>query len=252
MKRNVRLVLLAVGVYAIFLVVTLPARVAVRYLVRDLPSTLTLAGAHGTVWDGQATLMIISTSGLDAQALSTMHFALSPLALLIGRMRYDLSFKGALAGAVQVAWEGQAVTLSNLRITVPAQKMAPLMPTAQSMGPSGLVTVTAHRLVWAAHPMGIGTLTWTQAGLVSAPVNPLGSYTVRFGFNAAGFYYRIRTLQGPLWIHGHGRDRFSDNLLTFNGIIKGRGYRLSGLLQTIGQPDGAQGRAVMMQVPFAF
>ena len=247
MKRKVLYGLLALGAYGIFLLVTAPARVVLPDLVGGLPTSLRAADIHGTIWDGRLALFVSTNSGADP--LSRVRFRFTPLALIDGRAGYDLHFAGAVQGHMRVAVGRKVRVFSDVAVTAAAGTLAALVPAAQDFGPGGDLTLHAHRLVWGPHPSGKGTLTWEQAALVSAPVNPLGSYTARFVLASQALSYHVRTLTGPLRVTGRGRYRLAAGDLSFTGDVRGRGLRLGGLVQNMGVPDGHGGRRVNFRMP---
>ncbi len=247
MKRKVLYGLLALGAYGVFMLVTAPARVVVPDLVGVLPASLRVADIRGTIWDGRLALFVSTSSGADP--LSRVRFRFTPLTLIEGRAGYDLHFAGAVHGRMRVAAGRKVRVFSDLAVTAPAGTLAALIPAAQDFGPGGDLTLHARRLVWGPHPSGQGTLTWEQAALVSAPVNPLGSYAAHFVLTGQALSYRVHTLTGPLRVTGRGRYRLAAGDLSFTGDVRGRGLRLGGLVQNMGAPDGHGGRRLTFRMP---
>ena len=247
MRRKALYGLLALGAYAVFLLVTAPARVVLPDLIGGLPAFLRVADIHGTVWGGRLALFVSTNTGADP--LSRVRFRFTPLALIEGRAGYDLHLTGAVHGHMRIAFGRKVQAFSDLAITAPAGTLAVLIPAAENFGPGGDLTLHARTLVWGPHPLGRGTLTWDQAALVSAPVNPLGNYTARFVLASQALSYRIRTLTGPLRVTGHGRYRLAPGVLSFAGDVHGRGLRLGGLMGNIGVPDGRGGRRLTFRMP---
>lgn len=247
MRRKALYVLVALGAYGVFLLITAPARVVLPDVVSGLPAFLRIADIHGTIWDGRLALFVSTKTGADP--LSQVRFRFTPLALIEGRAGYDVRLKGAVQGHMRVAFGRHVQTFSNLAISAPAGTLAALVPAAQNFGPGGNLTLHAPKLLWGPHPSGHGTLSWNQAALVSAPVNPLGSYSARFVLANETLSYHIRTLTGPLRVTGRGRYQLAPGVLAFTGDVHGRGLRLGGLVQNIGVPDGRGGRRVTFRMP---
>ncbi len=245
--RKVGYVLLAILAYAIFLVATAPARVALPYLTQGLPPVVGITDVHGTIWDGRAALVLNTATGTEA--LSRVRFTFTPSPLFRGRIGYSLRLGGPLQGHMQTAFGSQVQEFSHVALSAPAGVLASLVPAAQNFGPGGHLALHARDLVWGPRPSGQGRLTWTRAALVSAPVNPLGTYDAHFVLAAPGVSYRIRTLSGALVVRGHGRYLFAGGVLSFEGDVRGDGLRLGGLVQNIGVPDGRGGRRVDFRMP---
>ncbi len=240
--RKLRYVLLAVLAYAIFLLATAPVRVVLPALTQGLPPGVSVTDVHGTIWGGRMELVLNTATGTEA--LSRVRFSFIAGALIRGRVGYALRLVGPVQGHMRTAFAAQVREFSDVALNAPAGLLASLIPAAQDFGPSGQLALRARTLVWGPHPAGQGTLTWSRAALVSAPVNPLGTYGARFVLAAPGMTYRIRTLSGALVVRGHGRYRIADRVLSFAGDVRGHGLRLGGLIQNIGVPDGAGGRRV--------
>ncbi len=245
--RKIGYVLLAILAYTIFLLATAPARVALPYLTQGLPPVVGVTDVHGTIWDGRVDLILNTATG--TQALSRVRFAFTPSPLFRGRIGYALHLTGPVQGHMQTAFGSQAQEFSDVALSAPAGVLASLVPAAQNFGPGGHLALHARDLVWGSRPSGRGTLTWTHAALVSAPLNPLGTYDAHFVLAAPGVSYRIRTRSGALIVTGHGRYLFAGSVLSFEGDVHGQGLRLGGLIQNIGVPDGRGGRKVDFHMP---
>jgi len=88
--RKWQVALLAVGLFLVFLVVTIPAPLAYgvlkKKLAPDLP--LLLGSVSGTVWSGRATPALIG-----GQRVDSLSWSIQPLALLIGRVQAQVEFR---------------------------------------------------------------------------------------------------------------------------------------------------------------
>ena len=247
MRRKALYGLLAFGAYGIFLLVTAPARVVLPKFILGLPAFIRVAHIHGTIWDGRLTLLV--STGAGADPLSRVRFRFTPWTLIEGRAGYDLHLNGTVQGHMRVAFGSKGQAFSDLALTMPAGTLAAWVPAAQNFGPGGHLALHARKLVWGPHPSGQGALTWSQAALVGAPVNPLGSYVSRFVLANQALSYHIHTLTGPLRVTGRGRCHLARGVLSFSGDVHGRGLRLGGLIQNIGVPDGRGGRRIHFRMP---
>ena len=245
---KLRYALLAILAYAVFLLATAPARVVLPYLTQRLPPMVAVTAVHGTIWGGRVDLVLTTATGREA--LSRVRFTFMASPLFRGRIGYALRLTGPVHGHMQTAFASQVQEFSDVALSVPAGVLASLIPAAQDFGPGGKLTLHARSLVWGPHPAGRGTLTWRDAALVSAPVNPLGTYDARFVLAAPGVVYRIQTLTGVLVVQGRGRYGFADGALSFTGDVRGHGLRLGGLVQSIGVPDAHGGRRVDFHMTF--
>lgn len=247
MRQRVLYVVLALAAYGLFLLATAPARIALPYLARDLPASLTLADARGSIWSGRVALLAHTAAG--PKALSRVRFSFSLLPILHGALGYDMHFSGPLRGHLVAAVGSRSADFSNLNLVAQAATLAVLVPAAQDFGPSGLLHLVAAHILWGPRLAGGGLLTWTQAALVSAPVSPLGTYEARFILRHGVVHYSVHTLSGRLEVSGRGGYVADTGILSFTGTVLGQGFRLGGLVQNIGTPNGRGGRRVSFEAP---
>lgn len=238
-------ILLALLVYGLFLLVTAPARFVVPYVERDLPPSLRVVDVRGTVWSGHLRLLVRAATGF--RTLSRVGFDFSILPLVQGRLAYVLHFSGPLRGRTRAALGTQTAELSDVNVAADVTTLSAFVPAAQDFGPSGTLEVKSPRLLWGPKPAGQGELVWENAALVSAPVNPLGSYEAQFVLHGMSLHYRLQTLRGRLTVRGRGQIFVQTGSLSFAGDVRGHGLRLSGLLQNIGTPDGRGGRRIAFE-----
>lgn len=245
MRQKVKYVLLALLVYGLFLLITAPARFVLPYLERDLPPSVRVVDVRGSVWSGHLRVLVHAVTGFVT--LSRVGFDFSMLPLAQGRLGYILHFSGPLRGRMRAAFGSQTAQLLDVNLTAQVATLSAFIPAAQDFGPTGTLDVRAPHLLWGPHPAGHGEVLWKDAALVSAPVNPLGSYKARFVFHGATLQYHLQTLKGRLTVAGHGRFFVQTRVLSFSGDVRGRGLRLGGLLQNIGVPDGRGGRRITFE-----
>ncbi len=245
MNRTALYVLGAGAAYAVFLVATAPARLARPYWDRDLPDGLRVVQVHGTIWSGGFTLLAPAA----AAPLSRVHFRFAIGPLMHGRFGYVVDLSGPVHGHLTAAFGSQTTALTDLAVSLPAARLAAFVPAAQDFGPGGVLTVRSPGLVWGPRPAGHGTLIWQDATLVSAPVNPLGTYVAHFVVATPAASYQIDTQEGRLVVRGRGRYRLTPGTLSFRGRVQAHGLRLQGLIQNIGSPDGHGGRRVVFRSP---
>lgn len=247
MRQRVLYAVLALLVYGVFLLATAPVRIALPYLRHDLPASLTIADARGSIWSGR--LALLAHTAIGAEALSRVHFSFALLPILHAELGYNMHFSGPLRGHMQAAVGSHSADLSDIDLVAQAATLAVLVPAAQDFGPSGLLHLVAAHILWGPRLAGRGLLTWTRAALISAPVNPLGSYRASFVLHQGTVHYSVRTLSGRLQVRGRGGYVVDTGILSFAGTVLGQGMRLGGLVQNIGTPNGHGGRHVSFEAP---
>ena len=247
MRQRAFYVVLALLVYGLFLLAIAPVRIALPYLTRDLPASLTIADARGSIWSGRVALLAHTATGTET--LSRVRFSFSILSIFHGELGYGMLFSGPLRGHMQVAVGSDSADLSDIDLVAQAATLAALVPAARDFGPSGILHLVAAHILWGRRLAGRGLLTWTRAALISAPVSPLGSYKASFILRQGAVRYSVRTLSGRLRVGGRGGYVVDTGILSFVGTVLGQGLRLGGLIQNIGTPDGHGGRRVSFETP---
>ena len=173
MKRKLWLVALGLLAFALFALVTLPARVVVDPLAAR---GVTVSGVTGTVWKGSA--QVVQAGAINVGAVQ---WDLHALPLLTGRAVADVKITRA-DGFVQTTLDvasGSKLILSDLTATLPLSALP------QSVGPrgwSGQLNAKLATLViengWPTNAAG----TVEVLDLVGPPRKPaaMGSYKVTF------------------------------------------------------------------------
>lgn len=250
MKRSLITVLTVLAGYALFLVATAPARLIVRVLRPSLPPALTFDAVHGSIWSGRAVLSV--HHGVIHQPLTTVHFEFWPAALMHGEWGYAVQCQGPVHGHARIAAGRHQFIVTALGLSAPITALVPLWPPLTQWGLGGTLSVTSHRLQFGGGTAaGRGQLTLVQARVVSLPVAPLGNYVLAFAMTPRGLRYRLRTRQGQLQIRGAGHYRRTAGVVTFHGLIRGRGLRLSGFMSSFGKTAAHGARAVTFTVRVA-
>lgn len=116
--RLVWLVLLGLFAYALFLLLSLPAAQAWNWLEDQVPAQA--FGLSGTVWNGQAAVVLQQGRRLEA-----VQWDVKPASLLTGRLRADLQARlpdGRLRGDVSLS-PGGRIAVRQLRLDMPAPEL---------------------------------------------------------------------------------------------------------------------------------
>lgn len=247
MRQRIFYGLLALLIYGVFLLATAPARVVLPYVAHDIPPSVVLADLRGSIWSGH--LALLARTATATERLSQVRFSFSVLSLFHGELGYEMHFSGPLRGHVLAALGSQSADFSHVDLVAHAAALTGFVPAAQSFGPSGVLHLTAPHILWGPKVAGRGLLTWTGAALVSAPVSPLGSYKASFILRHGAIRYVLRTITGRLQVSGRGGYMVDTGVLSFAGTVLGQGFRLGGLVQNIGTPNGRGGRRVSFEIP---
>lgn len=176
MKRALRYAALGVGLYALFVLLMVPASWLYRHGLQSRLGGVTLYGVHGTLWSGGAAVLHSPAVQLDK-----LHWQLHPWALLWGRVEAALDFRyqdapGRLVAARSLSGDWHA---RNVDLDMPAQSLMPMlrMPGAELGGRLSLhldsATVKQGRVIAAE-----GALNWERAALRRPLAVDLGSFAI--------------------------------------------------------------------------
>jgi hypothetical protein len=184
MKTTLRYVLLGVVLYALFMLMTVPAAWLYGHGLRSRLGGMTMYGVQGTLWSGQAAAL---RSG--AVQLEDVRWALHPWALLWGRGEAALDFHYQDAPGKMVAARSLSGDwyMHDVDLELPAAQLMPMlrMPGAELGGRLLLhldFLTVKHGRVTAAE----GTLNWEKASLRRPVAVELGSFVVTLKTTADG------------------------------------------------------------------
>lgn len=189
------IILLAALVFAIVLLVRLPAAWVLPVLHREL----TCAASAGSIWDGEC-----RGAKVRGVALDELRWHIHPLRLLHGRLAARLSAtRGAAtaSGEVSVGWNG-ALRARALRARVPLQSaLLPIVPSYLSGRLEAHVAYLEIARDGAIERLQ-GEITVRHLIDSSGAYTPLGSFAARFPARRAEPVGELRDLGGPLWLRG--------------------------------------------------
>jgi general secretion pathway protein N len=237
--------LVSVGTAAI----VAPAQWAATAIERASRGHVRLADARGSVWRGDATLVVAAGSATDAVRSSLperLSWRLAPLPLLLGTAELTLAHPSALAQPVtlQIGWGG-AATVGAGTLRLPAALLIGLGAPWNTLRPGGTLQLAWDRLSFSAGRMqGDLAAEWQYASSALSPVVPMGHYRL----TAAGGYpdtrLQLTTINGPLEMSGAGsiaapgRVRFRGVARIAPGAEAAVKAQLAGLLSLLGKRDG--------------
>lgn len=233
--------------YLLFLVALFPATQAYRFaaepLARAMP-VLKLAQLEGTVWSGQAG-MVVYRQALLGQA----SWQVSPFALLLGKARLTAllqSDEGYLQSRVAAPLAGGPVELSGLEGRMPVTELArfaPYMPLVMdgvvSLDLPKLVVDSAGRILAAE-----GSVIWHQAAMSAPQALALGDLLLQLRTEGEGQVAGdISDRGGPLKVEG-ALQLSPDGAYRINGTVAAAPDAPATLVKSLGwlgKPD-SQGR----------
>jgi general secretion pathway protein N len=202
-RSGVRLALLGVAAYLVFLAVTLPASWVGYALERASGGALALGESRGTIWSGRGTLAARSGDGF--RAIGDIQWRSNPLSIFTGKL--NIAVTGSAPGADLKANVGvglRSLRLQNLEASIPVSMLEPAIPGAALVKPQGRVRVTAESLeIGPASVRGAATAEWSEAGM--SGIARIGDYRLQVTGNGDSAAIRLATLRGDLRVRGDGQ-----------------------------------------------
>ncbi len=192
---------LALGAYALGLVVTAPATLIDTSLRQASDGRVRLAEARGTVWSGSGQIELRDPAQRSGVARS-IAWRMRPLQLLRGRLLYEVAPDPA-GKPFPVTLTMSRIELADADVSLPAAALALADPRLAPLELTGELMLHVERLALARDAVhGAATLQWRGAASALARVSPLGDYEVRLQGDGAAARASLRTLQGPLQLDG--------------------------------------------------
>lgn len=228
--------------YIVFLVATAPASMlfwaANKLFSPDF--TLTAENSSGTLWDGEARGIVLSTKDKKTLHYGQASWSLNLLWLLSGKLSADLILAGdSIKGNGKVILGKHSIRLRQVNLSIPAALLADMAPRLGMWPLQGVVNIRSKEfLLQPDHYQGEGEATWAQAGISLSKVNPLGSYQITFSGTGKAIQFQLQTKTGALELAGKGNWSQPAGF-EFNGSAKAREHEseLRHLLGLIGKPN---------------
>jgi general secretion pathway protein N len=207
-----------------------------------------LAEASGSLWNGQATLVL--ASGLEAGAARAslperLSWRLSPWPLLVGTVDLVLSHPSALSQPLAVRADSRGASLQATTVRLPAAMLAGLGAPFNTVRPGGLITITwDHLEIGAGRLRGALGAEWQYASSALTPVSPMGHYRLQTNGVFPGMTLDLQTVSGPLELTGSGtiaeggRFKFNGLARAVPGTDPAVKTRLTNLIALLGRRDG--------------
>lgn len=208
-----------------------------------------LAEATGTLWRGQATLVLSSGPQAGAARASLperLSWRLAPWPLLVGTVDLTLSHPSALSQPLSLRIApGSPTVVGATTLRLPASLLTGLGAPWNTIRPGGSLAISWDRLQIAQGRMQGGvTAEWQMASSALSPVAPFGHYRLRTDGVFPGTRLELVTISGPLEMTGSGtideggRLRFQGVARPQPGTDPAVKTQLSGLISLLGRRQG--------------
>lgn len=208
-----------------------------------------LAETKGTLWNGEATLVLASGAAPGAVRASLperLSWRLSPWQLLTGTIDLTLRHPSALSQPLAIrAWPNGRATLGAATVRLPASLLVGLGAPWNTVRPGGVITLSWDRLqIEPGRWQGSLSAEWQYASSALTPVAPMGHYRLQTNGVFPGTELNLLTLSGPLELTGSGTIA-EGGRLRFQGVARampsadpGVKTQLTGLISLLGRRDG--------------
>jgi len=249
-RRGVRLAILGIGAYLVFLLANLPAAWLGFALERASRGALALGEPAGTVWKGSGLLAL--RSGGAFRGIADLEWRCNPLSVLTGRLSVALSGvapETRLRASVSLG--AGSVRLQNVEADAPAALLETGVPAAALAKPEGRLRVRADSVeIGGAGVVGAATVEWLEAGVLQT--RRLGDYRLQITGSGERAELRLATLRGDLRLTGGGEWRAAQpRIVQLRGIAEAAAERkdLEPLLQAMGIGGAGVSRPFAWTVP---
>jgi hypothetical protein len=184
------------GIFAVFLIVRLPASFATLVL----PPEIQLRGVEGSFWDGRTSAVGVG----DVLVQEQVSWRFLPQALLEGKLSWAVSGRLAdQASRLELAVRPSGAELNGVSLALPLEPLAALHPQLKAAQLGATLRVTAKRL--GINSPVVASVAVERLFTPLSPQRALGNYRVDLKGDAAGKGdWRIATLGGGLRVAGQG------------------------------------------------
>jgi general secretion pathway protein N len=236
---------LAIFLYLLFLITTLPAAWLSTAIERASEGRLQLAAARGSLWVGDGELYA-GGGAATTHHLGQLQWRVNPLWLVLGRARLSLRLNGAAVRAEAVLQVARKhYTLHGLDATFPVHLANSVYPAASFFQPTGTIELRSTGLNLDHTGLtGQAEAIWRGAGGRFTAPNTIGDYRIEIQGSGETAIVRLNTLRGDLQLTGQGQWRIAgDGELLFVGSAapSGNANVLEPLLRALGR-DLGEGR----------
>lgn len=208
-----------------------------------------LADPAGTVWNGQADVILSSGAGDGAPAGTRLpgrlSWQLAPGRLLLGTLDLTLTDAAVLDRPLVLRMDRSGASADPDRLRMPAGVLLGLGAPWNTIRPGGELQLewdTLHLQDGAVR--GALRAEWIAASSRLSPVVPFGHYRLRADGIFEGATLQLETVSGPMEMTGNGtiaggnRLRFQGTARVQAGTDAATATQLSGLISLLGRRDG--------------
>lgn len=217
-----RLFLLGITSTLIFLCLYAPAQLLGSLLAQFSSGRLGLANSQGSLWQGEASLLLNSIDDNAAPLnLGKISWNTQPLQLLIGRFSINITLNDS--APFWITLDSSRLHVEHASLTLPSEMVASLVPTLKAAQLGGQLVVRCESLsITHSEILGKLDVNWNLASSPLSMVNPLGNYHYRLEGSGSALKIKLETQgESALIMHGNGSWTSKEGL-HFDGIAKAK------------------------------
>ncbi len=236
---------------------TAPATLVDWGLDRATDGRVRLADAAGSIWNGRGRVVLVdmATEGerrsrgarrVDSLAgvviPGTIHWRISPLPLLIGRLQANASHE-SMATPVTLTGNARRLQGTGGSLQLPSVNLARLGSPWTTVRPTASLAVRWQPFVIdQGRFVGQATLELRDVASALTPVRPLGAYRIVIDGTGASSRIQMSSIEGPLRLSGDGTwtPQAGLRFTAYAQADEAERVRLQSLLGLLGRREGAR------------
>ncbi len=201
-----RLLLFGIVSYLVFLCIYAPAQLLGSLLGQLTGNRLGLAAAQGSLWKGNANLLLNDIDARDPPVdLGKVSWDSQPLQIFSGRFSVSLSWNEG--PPFWITLDPSRLHVEHAVFNLNTEFVPLLVPTLKASQLGGQLAIRCQNFsVTRSEILGQIEIDWNQASAPLSTVSPLGSYQVTLEGQGNALDIRVKTQgEGPLILQGNGR-----------------------------------------------
>lgn len=254
MRRILLLSIAALLVFAVTLLIFMPAVYITSHAEEQSGGRYSLSDVRGSVWEGSAVLVSREDKNGIRLPLVPGRFTwhISPM-LLLGQVSIQIENEETLTEPINIQGDWHQWKINSSSVHLNAEQLSLLGAPFNTLRLSGDVLFSWQELQITLQEqqvniIGMMQMDFKKIASALSPVKPLGEYQLRIECVSQYANVELTTLEGPLQLHGRGI--FNQGGLKFSGVAyadPGKEKQLSLLLNLLGQPkrDGNDNRIAL-------
>ena len=245
-RRALPWLLIGLSSSAATLLAMAPAGWVAPYVAQATAGRLVLADASGSLWQGQATLMLAAgaANGVDHIAPTVLPGRLTWRTdfwpIWLGHLHCEIAHTSAMPEPVALDLSWRHASLAEGQVDLPAEVLTGLGSPFNTLDLKGDLQLawTPLRLL-NRQAFGQINLSLSDLGSRVSRISPLGSYRLRLELNGSAATLALSTVHGPLLLDGQGHASLDS--FDFDGSARAApGFEsgLAGFLNILGTARG--------------